>query len=355
MTPATQPAQLANAVLAWAFTAVCQASLWKIGYAGPTVWTIFLGSCAAASIFLLGWGLFGLRSAAKKVAIANLVIAMGTACAVGFFVFQVLSNEDGPIPVWSPKPYVDGKTVPTVRTKIRLFNLNVLHGYPDFEKQNHRYRDIVTEFKRLDADILVLQETWTVAPDGCMAERLGLELRCNFAYARANGLVSHIGFEEGGAILSRFPILEAKRIQLKPRSPWWENRVALQAKLDFQGLTTLTVVGVHLSNSPSADAQAEYLLDILRESPPDFLVGDFNSLPDSQAVKAIVKEGYIEAVPRNETAEPWIDHVILSPRSQKLWALTDTSWVIATQPVPNAREAISDHDGILVELDGRWR
>jgi len=48
------------------------------------------------------------------------------------------------------------------------------------------------------------------------------------------------------------------------------------------------------------------------------------------------------------------DHVFLSAAFQKRWAGDDTLWILATQPVPGVREAISDHDGILVELWRRW-
>jgi endonuclease/exonuclease/phosphatase family metal-dependent hydrolase len=351
MTPPTN-ARMA----AWAFAILCLVLLWTIGYAGPTVCTILLGLCAAATIFLLGWGLIGLRNAAKNVAIANISIAMGAAAIIGVFVYQVLSSEDESIVVSSSGPPVylmDGSSIHVNR--IRLFDLNVLHGYPDFDKQHERFKDAVKDMERLNADILILQETWTVAPLGNMADRLSKELGRNFVYGRANGRYSHIGFEEGGAILSRFSILEAKRMCMQPRSPWWENRVALMAKLDIGWGRPLIVVGVHLSNSESADDQAEFLLNLLRESPPDILAGDFNSLPDSRAVKAVLAAGFVEALPGNKSAEPWIDHVFFSPRLLRHYAVSEASWVIATQPVAGVRDAISDHDGILVELTKRAR
>jgi endonuclease/exonuclease/phosphatase family metal-dependent hydrolase len=257
----------------------------------------------------------------------------------------VLSNEDGPIEVEGPKPHVSERYVPQ---RIRILTLNALHGYPDFDRQNERFKETVAEFKRLDADILVLQETWFVSQHGSMAERLAEELRFNYVYARANGSFRHIGFEEGSAILSRFPIVEAKRVLLKPRDPWWENRIALVAKISAPRLGEFNVVGVHLSNSESADDQAAYLQHVLKDQSIHLIAGDFNALPDSRAVKAVVDLGFVEAKPKNASAEPWIDHVFFAPPWHHF--VKDVSWVITTQPMPGVRDAISDHDGILVEL-----
>src|SRR5262249_6357684 len=112
----------------------------------------------------------------------------------------------------------------------------------------------------------------------------------------------------------------------------------------------LTLVGVHLSTSEAAGAQAEFLAEMVKEHSPHVIAGDFNSTPDSQAVQAVVKRGFIEARPGNLGAEPRIDHVFLSPMLNQLGELREVSWVPTSRPVVGVREAISDHDGILVEL-----
>jgi endonuclease/exonuclease/phosphatase family metal-dependent hydrolase len=235
--------------------------------------------------------------------------------------------------------------------KLRLFNLNVLHGYPEFDKQEYRFRATVGEIKRLDADILVLQETWNTVEHGSMAQCLSAELGFDCCYARANGSLPLIGFEEGSAILSRFPIKSAKRIVLKPKSPWWENRIALMAKIETGG-GELTVVGVHLSYT-SPDEQAECLLQNTSEHAPDIIAGDFNALPESGAMSAFRKRGFLEVVPANKSDEPWIDHVFLSPTFASRWEIKESKWISATKAVPDVRDAISDHDGILIDLQRR--
>ena len=69
---------------------------------------------------------------------------------------------------------------------------------------------------------------WTTPRHGSMAERLGKALHMNYVYARANGSRRLIGFEEGSAILSRFPSWRPNALSCRPGSRsgkiaslWW--------------------------------------------------------------------------------------------------------------------------------------
>src|SRR5262249_28416684 len=159
----------------------------------------------------------------------------GDAC----FVLALLGNTEAEL-----MPHNGGSPAPEPPKRLRLVDLNVLHGYPDFTDHEERFRDTVTALRALGPDILILQEVWHTTAHGNMAERLAAALNLNYVYTRANGSRRLIGFEEGAAILSRFPIMEARRLVLVPRRPVWENRIALVATIDL-GPQTLTVVGVH--------------------------------------------------------------------------------------------------------------
>jgi endonuclease/exonuclease/phosphatase family metal-dependent hydrolase len=334
-------------LLIWTVAIGCVVLLWtlpRFGLPRPEETAIVLGVCVLGGVCILINGVFWFKISDGLSLTVNLLVGLGVLIAVAIFVLEVFANEEGAIAVigQNSKP-----TVPV--TKIRLFDLNVLHGIPDFENQEQRFRDTVGELQQLDADILVLQEVWHTSKHGNLAERLGKVLGFNHVYARANGSLARLGFEEGSAILSRFPILEAQRFRMQPRSPFWENRIALLTKIDL-GHETLTVVGVHLSNTPSADDQAEYLQTNLQQHAPDIIAGDLNAGPESRAVKAFLHQGFAEAGPNNKDRAPWIDHVFLSPTFQKRWHIKDANCMYATQPVPGRRGPISDHDGILVEL-----
>jgi endonuclease/exonuclease/phosphatase family metal-dependent hydrolase len=338
------------------------------------VFLTFLALCVLGGFGLLGHGLFKIRSLHKAIPMTSIVVGTSTLAAVGVFVHQVLSNDETDIAV------VGSAGKPTRRVNnLRLLDLNVLHGYPDFEKQEERFYDARRVVE--DLDIVVLQEVWNTDQHGNMAEGLlesfslhGGEFQMcnvsNYAYARANGSRSLIAFEEGGAVMSKFPILKARRMLLKPREPWWENRIFLVTKLDLGGDETLTVVGVHLSNSASADDQAEYLMDVMKDVSPDIIAGDFNSEPQSRAIQAVRQHGFVEAVPTKAihgaeqfdlpcklVTEPIIDHVFFSPAFLKRWQIKTASWVVTSKAVTadatHARMAVSDHDAILVDLERR--
>ena len=325
--------------------------LWNLAAAGrtPSPWefVIVMVACLIGSLILVGYGLMRVHSLPRVLSMGSILTGSLTFGAVVVFVTTILANDDAEVPVLG-----NAAELPIAVTKIRLFILNVDHGYPEFEAHEKRFHETVAELKRLKADVIVLQEAWNTNGHGNMAQRLSGDLGLQYVFARANGSRERIGFEEGAAILSRFPITEARRIVLKPRRPIWENRIALMVKIDVGG-STLTLAGVHLSNSDSADDQAEYLLEAARGHMPDIIAGDLNSTPTSAAVKAFVKEGFIEASPKNATAELWIDHVFLTSAFHARWQIKEAAWIIATQPVAGVRAAISDHDGIVVDLQRR--
>jgi endonuclease/exonuclease/phosphatase family metal-dependent hydrolase len=307
-------------------------------------------------------GVFCIRGQIKTVPIANIAFGMATWAAIAAFVFAVLSNDCSEI------PSIGAAARPAAPVnKIRIFDLNVLHGYPDFFAHEERFRKALDEIRSHGPDVLVLQEVWDTTDHGNMAERLGKELGFNHVYARANGSQSLIGFEEGAAVLSRFPILEAKRILLQPRKPWWENRIALVAKLDIGG-EHVTIAGVHLSVL-FPDDQADHLMEIAPQFALDIIVGDLNAESGSRAVAAFGKNGFTEAMPNSTihakgniqwSLKEWnkqaIDHGFLSREFLKRWNVKETTCIVTShikfpcQPPNIERYAISDHDAILIDL-----
>ena len=333
----------------------------------PEDFATLLGIGLLGAVCLMSHGLLKIRALRTGTPLISFLIGFTTLAAIAVFVYEVLSNDEAAIPV-------SGRVAPPTEPvkSVRIFNLNVLHGYPTFADQEERYETTARILRHFSADIIVLQEVWHTAQHGNMAERFRLDAQrpLNCVYARVNGSRSRIGFEEGGAVLSSFPILEANRFLLQPRTPWWENRIALLTKLDLGSGETLTLTGVHLSDSVSADDQAEYLLEVMRDHSPDIIAGDFNSEPNSRALEALRKKGFVEAMPSRaihgsahlELTDkpangPWIDHVFLSSTFHERWKVKAASWIFTSKPVTHdpihARMAVSDHDAILVDLERR--
>jgi endonuclease/exonuclease/phosphatase family metal-dependent hydrolase len=343
-------------IVAWLLTLASSSFLWMMAHLFMPTHEEF---AAVLGIALLGGGcilsnaILWRRIVSSRRTAANVIAAGAAWCSCGAFVLGVLYNADADVPVQG-----SATAPPTPRRSLRIFDLNVLHGYPDFTQQEERFQRTIQEVRLCNPDILVLQEVWNTSAHGNMAERLGAEQGFNFVYARANGSRPLIAFEEGAAVLSRLPILEANRIILKPRWPWWENRIALVVKLDIGG-ETLTIAGVHLS-VVSPDDQAAYLMELAKELKPDMIIGDLNAEPGSRAIAAFHSSGFVEAMPskpkvfdhRAERSAPLIDHAFLAPEFADRWS-SCAVWLHTSGPGGTRPFLISDHDGILLELQRR--
>lgn len=164
---------------------------------------------------------------------------------------------------------------------LRVMSLNMLHGFPRFEGLARRLDLIAGEIRLQDADIVCLQEVpWTLRL-GSGARRLGESTGLNYLYLRANGNRWAIFFEEGEAILSRFPIRDAATVELSPSAGLFEHRVALKATV-ITPWGDLPVTVTHLTNGePSINrGQAESLLAFVAQGGggPALVTGDFNAL-----------------------------------------------------------------------------
>jgi endonuclease/exonuclease/phosphatase family metal-dependent hydrolase len=253
---------------------------------------------------------------------------------------------------------------------LRIVSLNMLHGFPLFKNLALRLDLIAAELKRMDADIVLLQETpWTVRT-GYGAEYLAKQLGYNYLYYRANGDHALIFFEEGEAILSRFPLKDPIFIELKPRVGWFESRVSL-------GTTTITAWGgvtvfvTHLTDKdPVVRAgQMESLSNFVEKNKGEItlVAGDFNSDETSPAIAELAHlwlDTYRISHPAdpgltccidnlangpNEPLEERIDYIFLLPGGGKLVDFES----VFDQPFPVASgwQWASDHTGLVAEIE----
>lgn len=243
---------------------------------------------------------------------------------------------------------VDSTTAAPTADRLRILQLNAWHGYPDpgdrlFVQESPSDRSVragrlAAEVSRLQPDVVVLQEAWCTVGEGCLADRLAKELGFHAVYARANGSLRWLGFEEGSAILSRYPIDDPEVWRLAPDRDAFERRIALTARIDHPDLA-FELVGVHLANGDAdlAGAQAATLLEriVARPERPVLVAGDLNLPGDHPALDHFREAGY------RDLLEGGIDHVLLDAGNPGWWPLW-MEWAEA--------DSISDHPGILVEL-----
>jgi endonuclease/exonuclease/phosphatase family metal-dependent hydrolase len=265
----------------------------------------------------------------------------------------------------TPSPRRDGP--------LRVLTLNLLHGFPRFERLARRLDLIADEVRRLDVDIVCLQEVpWTVAT-GSAAEYLAERTGRNHLYVRANGNRWTILFEEGEAILSRYPLREAAVVELRPQAGTFEHRIALRATADTPW-GPLSIVVTHLTHGDpqvnKGQAAALYSFVDSARSYPIIVAGDLNATPNSPQIEALALhwiDTYRAARPESPgptccidhlhqappgSLQKRIDYLFLVPGPGQDLRIVDSQRVLA-QPfaLPEGWLWASDHVGLLTTFE----
>jgi endonuclease/exonuclease/phosphatase family metal-dependent hydrolase len=253
---------------------------------------------------------------------------------------------------------------------LRVMDLNMLHGFPGFKYLPARVEMITQGIQALDADVVLLEEVPWTARTGLVAKSLAGRLGYNYVYFRASGNKALIFFEEGEAILSRFPLGDARTARLAPRVDLFEQRVALSAVASTPwGDQTLVVA--HLTDkAPQKNfGQAQSLLAFVEELPGALKVvaGDFNATETSLQIRllsSVWTDTYRQLNPDDagltccvddlaagpsEPLEKRIDYLFLAGRDG-LQPVSARRVFAQPASVPTGWQWASDHIGLLVEL-----
>jgi len=251
--------------------------------------------------------------------------------------------------------------VPAPVRRLTVLSANLWHDWPRHRRSGERLEAFAKLVEAEEADIVLLQEvarTATMDADRWLAERLGLAT----IYARANGDLSAIGFEEGLAILSRFPLDDIHLHRLsRGRNPF-ARRIALGAHLRTP-YGSLLVVSVHLGLVQRHNAdQIRRLRDWVRTISGDEVAvvgGDFNA-PERRSEIARTRDEWTDTFrhtnPHGDaithtTFRPWrgplhrrLDYIFVQQPISAPWDVLETAHVDAPAG-PH-----SDHRAILTRL-----
>lgn len=254
---------------------------------------------------------------------------------------------------------------------LRVVTLNVLHEFPRFTHLVRRLDLIAAELRRLDADVVLLQEVPWTPRTGYAFQRLANALGFNSVYFRANGNRWTILFEEGEVILSRFPLHNLAYAELRPQAGFFEHRVVLKATaLTPWGL--IDVYSTHLTNGAEAvnARQAEHLLAFVTATArhPAVVGGDFNAEegePHMHRLTAVWTDAYRVVHPDDPgftccvddltgataALRKRIDYIFLVPGPAAGWDVVGARRVFE-RPFPTEMGQLwaSDHLGVLVEV-----
>ncbi len=271
---------------------------------------------------------------------------------------------------------------------LRVITYNLLHDGPGsgfFLGDTHleeRLEIAIRELKRLNPDIIAVQEASESRRHGHVPHRLARALGFHVVFAPATEhlfgggplawlVVGLLGFKEGSAILSRFPIVASQVYELPRCTSWIDRRILLRADLRTPwGL--LQLFSTHTARGD--DCQVDRVGDIVRdrrEAGPSVLVGDFNMPATSKELARLRDEsGFVDAFglanPEAQGATVWqrirAPEPTASRRVDFIWLLNDQDsnlTVRSSQIVLNHPEQLSDgsflwpsdHYGVLADFD----
>jgi endonuclease/exonuclease/phosphatase family metal-dependent hydrolase len=271
---------------------------------------------------------------------------------------------------------------------LRVLTYNLLHDGPTsgfFNNGTHlqeRLEMVVREFRQIDADIIALQEASESRRHGNVPQRIAEALGLQFVYAPATDRIFHVslldkaivgimGFKEGPAILSRYPIVGSEVSDLPRCRSRLEPRILLRADIDSPW-GPLRIFSTHTARGD--DCQMERVGEIVRNSRgagPSVLMGDFNTVETSKVLTILRDEaGFVDAFrvanpnepgptvwQRIEVSQPTVsrrvDFIFLSPGAMSQ-AILRSSRTVLDQPgrLADGRPFWpSDHYGVLAELN----
>lgn len=268
---------------------------------------------------------------------------------------------------------------------IRVLTFNLLHGGPvasaigDGEHLEDRLAIVTAELRRLQPDVIALQEASIGSRRGHVALRLARELGYHathasttervFRYAILSRLaVALIDFSEGPAVLSRWPIVGRDVVPLPRCGRPLDSRLVLEVTVDAPAGPT-QIYSIHTSGDA---CQLEHIARVARERRgvlPSVLMGDFNASEDFPAL-APLKRAFTDAFRAANPDEPGFtdlqqttaaaatvsqryDYVFVVPGARGIGSVL-TSRVVLNTPRRYADGTAlwpSDHYGVLAELE----
>jgi len=266
-----------------------------------------------------------------------------------------------------PLPHASSRSLPARGRPVTVISANLWHDWPRCRFLPQRLESFARLVEAEKADILLLQEVARlerIRADQWLAERLGM---ASF-YCKANGHERGIGFEEGVAVLSRFPLSSprVRRLGKGARSIPFVRRIALGCAVQTH-FGRLLVFSVHLGLLARSNArQLAELRFWVREvagSRSAVVGGDFNAAENSPQILS-ARAAWIDAFrhfhPKadgttHEIRLPWggrirprrLDYIFLHRGREGRWV------ALEARHVQSPKGPRSDHSAVLLRLDRR--
>lgn len=268
---------------------------------------------------------------------------------------------------------------------LRVLTLNLFHGgassglIGDGGQLEARLAMVTAELRALRPDVVALQEASDGWGRGNVAARLAAALGLHHVHAPATSRVSPLtllnrflvfvmNFNEGPAVLSRFPIIGSTVHDL----PRCERALHPRVMLETQVTTPWGPLRVYSTHTERDACQHERIAELVvaRRGPlPSILMGDFNATDATPSMAALVNgTGFVDAFRAANADGPgqtvWqrieadastvyrrVDYVFLLPGTTRAARVAGSRVVVNTPGRVDGRTLWpSDHYGVLVDL-----
>jgi endonuclease/exonuclease/phosphatase family metal-dependent hydrolase len=240
---------------------------------------------------------------------------------------------------------------------IVILTANLWHDWPRHRDLPARMEAFAQLVERERVDVVLLQELLR-RPRCRMDEILAQRLQMNYVYSRANGDEGMIGFEEGVAIFSRYPIRSSRLRRLSSQGRLFVQRVALGAEIDTpQGAVWSFSTHLSLRRRHNREQVADLAdwVDLVAGPSPALIGGDFNadeSTPQMQMARRRWTDLFRQVNPladgATHTLAGWhrhrLDYLFLRS-AQSRWRVIDSRLVDAPGEL-----AHSDHRAVVAKL-----
>ncbi len=244
---------------------------------------------------------------------------------------------------------------------ITIVSANLWHDWPKYRQCTARLESFASMVKAENADIVLLQEVShrsDLHVDTWLSERLGMAS----AYSRANGHEAGIGFEEGLAVLSRFPIQNLYLQQLGSSANIFVHRLAMGVKV-LSPTGAFAAISVHLGLLKHQNTnQLAHLFTWINSTmggSPAVIGGDFNTDENSPPLTHL-RSAWLDTFRHlhphadgttHELLAPWgsvvrrsrLDYIFLRP-GKSTWK------VLETRHLDGLSGPHSDHRAVLTRL-----
>jgi endonuclease/exonuclease/phosphatase family metal-dependent hydrolase len=269
---------------------------------------------------------------------------------------------------------------------IRVVTFNLLHGGPwsgligNGADLDTRLAMVIEQLASLRPDVVGLQEASLGRKRGNVAERLGRALGLEWVHAPTTSQVfgvdwldqaitSAIRFNEGPAVLSRFPVVSSEIVAL----PRCTRRLVPRVLLRVEVRAPWGPLDIYSTHTSRDDCQVRRVAELVRARRgllPAFLTGDFNTVERSDAYAELIGAGFVDAfraanphvmgptvLQRVDAAEPTvsrrIDFVFVVPGTSGVPRVLESRVVL---DIPRRRADgttlwPSDHYGVLAVIE----